>query len=929
MVIRYLTPPFLQSYTEGTIKTQGTYSLKGIAKATNSLNKTLTRTIASPLNLTNNLSAVIDIRASRTGSNIKIGLHDSGGTTTEITPNITVANAFQTATIDLSGVTNANKDAIDQIIITVVNADADNTFYLDNFSSSATSVNNTVTRTVSPVNISTLEAISFYVRSTVAGSFARFQFGETASTEQTYTVTINSANTWEQKTWNLSAISATQRDAVTKFAFQFTADTSGATFYFDEIKETNRKPEIPTLDSPLTSAVNVAHSPVLKTTTTDNDADTLKYKIDLCTNLSMTTNCQIFNQTATSSGWSASSYASGSQAEYTLSSPLSFGADYYWRSYAIDEAGTNTWSSTQATPSSFSIDIVAPSTVSSLTSTSHSLSTWSSNNTIDISWTAATDTGGTGVAGYSFIFDTSPSTLPDTAINTTLTSTSSASLSDSSSHYFHVRAIDNAGNWGATTHTGPYYLDTVYPEISFSTSSATSSSGTTITWDTNENASSIVDYGLTDAYGSSTTETDIVSPVTSHSVLLSDLVPCISIHFRVRSKDRAANETAGEDSVFTTTGCTGASTIISEAISNIATVSGGTVTLLSETNKGITIDVPFSFATESANFQAHHLNKDTVLLVTSVPSGYSAAGNYIYELKALTNPSTIMASFDNALTVTIAYDISDLVGLDETTLKIYRWDGSFWNQLTGCAVDTLANTVTCTTTHFSAFGLFGQGYVTPLGGTTSPGSSGGTSYSSECADTRPASTPDLFQINATNTSAKLFFTPISNTNTYYLSYSTNPNAEEHGGQVSLAKLGVQNYTVNLLKPGTTYYFKVRGQIGCMPGSWSGIMKITTEPKNSTRTVIYYKNSIVKLTRSLVSGVINTIKTLVTKKPAATTPTTETPPSPIDIPQEGPAITEPTVTQPTTTVYQAPIATPKPVQPTAPAKKKFCILWWCF
>jgi hypothetical protein len=34
---------------------------------------------------------------------------------------------------DVSAVVDANKDVIDSVIITVVNADAANTFYLDNF----------------------------------------------------------------------------------------------------------------------------------------------------------------------------------------------------------------------------------------------------------------------------------------------------------------------------------------------------------------------------------------------------------------------------------------------------------------------------------------------------------------------------------------------------------------------------------------------------------------------------------------------------------------------------------------------------------------------------------------------------------------------------------------------------------------------------
>jgi hypothetical protein len=52
---------------------------------------------------------------------------------TEITPNITDADTWQTVTWDISSVTNANKDDIDSIIITAVNADAENTFYIDNF----------------------------------------------------------------------------------------------------------------------------------------------------------------------------------------------------------------------------------------------------------------------------------------------------------------------------------------------------------------------------------------------------------------------------------------------------------------------------------------------------------------------------------------------------------------------------------------------------------------------------------------------------------------------------------------------------------------------------------------------------------------------------------------------------------------------------
>lgn len=134
VVITYVTDTqtALCAFSESTIKTQGTYSLKAVA-STSALNKTLTRTISSPIDLTGVDTLYFDIQSVRTGANIKIGLHDSGGTTTELTPTINSANAWETKTWDISSVANADKNAIDQIIITIVNADSSNTFYIDNF----------------------------------------------------------------------------------------------------------------------------------------------------------------------------------------------------------------------------------------------------------------------------------------------------------------------------------------------------------------------------------------------------------------------------------------------------------------------------------------------------------------------------------------------------------------------------------------------------------------------------------------------------------------------------------------------------------------------------------------------------------------------------------------------------------------------------
>jgi hypothetical protein len=117
--------------SESTIKEEGSYSLKLVAPQTTSLNKTVTRTLSPTFNLTGQTDFKFNVRSNRTGSNFKIGLHDSGGTTTEVTPNIASADTWQEVTLDLSAVSDANKDAIDSIIYTQLNADAETTVYMD------------------------------------------------------------------------------------------------------------------------------------------------------------------------------------------------------------------------------------------------------------------------------------------------------------------------------------------------------------------------------------------------------------------------------------------------------------------------------------------------------------------------------------------------------------------------------------------------------------------------------------------------------------------------------------------------------------------------------------------------------------------------------------------------------------------------------
>jgi hypothetical protein len=74
--------------------------------------------------------------------------------------------------------------------------------------------------------------------------------------------------------------------------------------------------------------------------------------------------------------------------------------------------------------------------------------------------------------------------------------------------------------------------------------------GAVITWQTDEPATRQVEYGLTMAYGNLSSLGTTLA--TGHSVSLSGLMPETTYHFRVRSRDRAGNETVSEDNTFTT-----------------------------------------------------------------------------------------------------------------------------------------------------------------------------------------------------------------------------------------------------------------------------------------------------------------------------------------------------------------------------------------
>lgn len=115
-----------------------------------------------------------------------------------------------------------------------------------------------------------------------------------------------------------------------------------------------------------------------------------------------------------------------------------------------------------------------------------------------------------------------------------------------------IYARDNASNPLApypTTNTLKS-IDNTPPILSVISVGSITTTSAKITWTTNENANSAVDYGTTTSYGSSVSNT--TAYVTTHSLSLSSLSSGTVYHYRVISYDPAGNAAISSDATFTT-----------------------------------------------------------------------------------------------------------------------------------------------------------------------------------------------------------------------------------------------------------------------------------------------------------------------------------------------------------------------------------------
>lgn len=153
------------------------------------------------------------------------------------------------------------------------------------------------------------------------------------------------------------------------------------------------------------------------------------------------------------------------------------------------------------------------------------------------------------------------------------------------------------------------------------------------------------------------------------------------------------------------------------------------------------------------------------------------------------------------------------------TVNVTNTNGSSGDSSIVSGLSYSNGALTFTAAHFTTF-------------TAIEGSSSGLSApkTPTCEKEAPNKSPNLFQIDTSKNSAKLFFSPVNNAvDNYYIAYGLSEGDERYGVKFDQGYYdGVLDYTINELAPNTKYYFKVRAGNGCATGNWSNWLVAKTE-----------------------------------------------------------------------------------------------------
>lgn len=255
------------------------------------------------------------------------------------------------------------------------------------------------------------------------------------------------------------------------------------------------------------------------------------------------------------------------------------------------------------------------------------------------------------LAGYMVYYGTAPGSygVPvDIGNQTTYTVTGLGY----GTYYFSVTAYDTSGNQSDYSNEVIKTLsDTTPPVISAINANSITIDSATINWSTDEPATSLVEYGTSTAYGSSTLFDSTL--VTSHNQTLSGLQIATGYHYRIRSADAAGNVAVSGDNTITT---------LSAPDTTPPVISGVTASNLTSTSAVITwsTDEPATSQVEygtSTNYGSLSALDSTWATSHSITlNGLTPSIPYHFRVKSTDSAGNPAASSDNTFTTTSTPD---------------------------------------------------------------------------------------------------------------------------------------------------------------------------------------------------------------------------------------------------------------------------------
>jgi hypothetical protein len=635
----------------------------------------------------------------------------------------------------------------------------------------------------------------------------------TTSVSTTITWTTDQASTSQVfygPTSGYGSSSTLNSSLVTTHAVTITGLTAGATYHFDvastntstTLTGTSTDSSFVTLGAPAISAI--ASSPTSTTATitwtTDQPSSS---QVNYGTTTSYGSQSAFNNSLVTAHSVTINGLTPGTMYDFDVVSA---------NGSSVSSTSGNSTFTTTASP-------VISAVASSVTSVSATI-TWttdqSSSSGVNYGTTTGYGSSGSGAGSVTSHSVTLTGLTPGTMYNFDLVSTN--------------------GSGGTTTSGNFTFTTTPPPAISAVTASGITSTGATITWTTDQNSTSAVNYGTTSSYGSTTSGT---GSVMSHSVTLTGLTAGTTYDYDVTSVNGStASATSGNFSFLTTP--------VAPVISAVV-VSGSTTTTATI---NWTTDQPSSsqvfFGTTTGYGSSSPLNSTLTTTHSVTITGLSPTTTYDFDV-ASTNSFSLTAVSGNFSFVTpagVPPQVGYVVAWGITnTSAVVTWstDVSANTQLAYGTTMALGQLSTLQTTMAASHGVtlsnlipgtqyYFQAMSTGANGAT--GSSATMSFTT--TGTAPVGPPVISSVavgSITNTSATITWTT-DQPSTSLVNFGTTTG---YGSNSTLDSTLVTSHSVTLtgLTLGTTYDFDVvSANSGAMSANSTNSTFLTTSVVNT-------------------------------------------------------------------------------------------------